>query len=524
MKRIIASMEENITYTNPVLPGFYPDPSVCRVGPDYYLVTSSFEYFPGVPLFHSRDLIHWRQLGHCLTRTSQLPLAKAFSSGGIFAPTIRYHEGLFYMVTTNVSHGGNFYVVTDDPAGEWSEPIWVQQGGIDPSLCFDNGHVYFTSTGPNIPEQEPRQGIYQCEIDIKSGQQLTESRYLWPGTGGRYPEAPHLYHIGDFYYLMIAEGGTEYGHMVTVARSKSPWGPFESCPHNPILTHRDHAFNPIQGTGHADLIEAHDGSWWLVFLAFRPHDRLYHHLGRETYLAPITWTSDGWPVVSPEKTVDVAMTSATLPLHLWEQEPERDDFTTSQLRHCWNFLRNPYPENWSLTERPGWLRLYSTQHSLDAQDSPAFIGRRQQHFKCSARTLLDFCPEHDGHEAGLTVLANERHHYEIAVTQIQGDRCIIVRRRIGDLVAVVAQEKIQAGLVELEIQANDAAYTFTYIIPGQPARQLATGATRYLSSEVAGGFTGAYIGMYATSHSSTRTPPADFDWFEYHPIEAMAEQ
>jgi xylan 1,4-beta-xylosidase len=505
-------MKELISYTNPVIPGFYPDPSVCRVGQDYYLVTSSFEYFPGVPIFQSRDLIHWRQIGHCLTRASQLPLKNAPGSGGIFAPSVRYHEGTFYMITTNVSHGGNFYVFTHDPAGAWSEPIWVQQAGIDPSLCFDGEHVYLTGS-----DGWPQPSICQCEIDIKSGHQLTETRSLWHGTGGRFPEGPHLYHIGNWYYLLIAEGGTEYGHMETLARSRSPWGPFEPCPHNPILTHRDQGSHSLQGTGHADLIEAHDGSWWLIFHAFRPHGRFYHHLGRETCLAPITWTEDGWPVVSPEKKVAVQMNVKTLPQQREKTEPARDDFATPELRLCWNFLRNPNTQDWSLTERPGWLRLYGSPCTLDDQDSPAFIGRRQQHFNVSFKALLDFRPENVGHEAGLTVVMNDRHHYEIAVTQEQGNRCIIVRRRIGDLVVIVARAMIEAGSVELEIEAEPDTYTFLYALAGQPARKVATGATRYLSSEVAGGFTGVYIGMYATSNGDGRTSPADFDWFEYHP-------
>ncbi len=513
-------MKASNSYTNPIIPGFYPDPSICRVGQDYYLVTSSFEYFPGVPIFHSRDLIHWKQIGHCLTRASQIPLTKIPSSGGIFAPSLRYHQGTFYMITTNVSHGGNFYVSTTDPAGTWSDPIWVQQGGIDPSLCFDGEHVYLTSNG-----EGPQLGIYQCEIDIRNGEQLTETRYIWSGTGGRYPEAPHLYHIHDFYYLMIAEGGTEYGHMVTLARSKSAWGPFEPCPYNPILTHRDQTNHPIQGTGHADLIEAHDGSWWLVFLAFRPQDRLFHHLGRETFLAPVTWTTDDWPLVLPAKTVAINMQVETLPPHPWSPEPPCDDFANPdfKLHLCWNFLRNPDPECWSLTERPGWLRLYASPLTLDAPDSPAFIGRRQQHFQCSAKTLLDFFPTYEGHEAGLTVLANEQHHYEIAITCLHGNRALIVRRRIGDLVAIVAQETVQEGPIELEIQADSKKYTFSYTIAGQPTRKLATGATRYLATEVAGGFTGVYIGMYATSNGDTRTSPADFDWFAYCPLDSIPE-
>ena len=189
-------------YQNPVIPGFHPDPSICRVGDDYYLVTSSFQYFPGVPLFHSRDLAHWEQIGHCLTRQSQLPLHDANSTEGIYAPTIRYHEGTFYMTTTNVSDKGNFIVYATNPYGEWSEPVWLEQGGIDPSLYFEDGKCYLVSN--------PSDGIYLCEINPKTGEQLTESRCIWNGTGGRYPEGPHIYKKDGWYYLLISEGGTEY--------------------------------------------------------------------------------------------------------------------------------------------------------------------------------------------------------------------------------------------------------------------------------------------------------------------------
>jgi alpha-N-arabinofuranosidase len=507
-------MSRTQRYSNPILPGFYPDPSICRVEEEYYLVTSSFEYFPGVPIFHSRDLLHWQQIGHCLTRTSQVPLADIRSSQGIFAPTLRYHEGRFYMVTTNISNGGNFYVYTENPAGEWSEPLFLQQGGIDPSFLFENGHVYFTSS-----DKWPEPRIYQCEIDITTGQQLTESRLLWQGSGGRYPEGPHLYHIGDFYYLMIAEGGTEYGHMETLARSKSPWGPFEPCPHNPILTQRNHGTHPLQGTGHADLLEAHDGSWWLVFHGIRPHNGQFHHIGRETLLAPVTWTEDGWLQVSPEKTVNLSMHAETLPEHIWPAEPTRDDFDAPILHFNWNFLRNPNPADWSLSERPGWLRLYGSALTLDAQGSPTFVGRRQQHFACRARVHLQFTPARDGEEAGVTVLMNNQHHYEIALTRLEGQLQVIVRRRIGDLSALVARTMVSTDTIELAIQADANAYTFSYALPDQDMHVLATGLARYLSSEVAGGFTGVYLGMYATSNGQDRATPADFAWFDYVPLD-----
>jgi xylan 1,4-beta-xylosidase len=499
-------------YNNPVIPGFYPDPSVCRVGEDYYLVTSSFEYFPGVPVFHSRDLVHWRQIGYCLTRKSQLPLEGARTSGGIYAPTIRYHDGTFYMVTTNVTGGGHFYVHTQDPYGEWSKPIWVEGAEIDPSLFFDDdGKVYFT--------HKARGGIVQSEIDIQAGKELTEKKLVWSGTGGKHPEGPHLYKINSRYYLMLAEGGTEYGHMVTIARSATPWGPFESCPHNPILTHRS-TDNPIQATGHGDLIQAHDGSWWMVFLGIRPHGYPpCHHLGRETFLAPVSWTDDGWPVVGQNGTVSLEMEAQTLPLHPWDEKDARDDFDEPNLHLCWNFLRNPHPEDWSLADRPGWLRLRGSPVSLDDIASPAWVGRRQRHFACRATTLLDFDPRRDGEEAGLTVRMNEHHHYEIAVTRLENNRFIIVRRRIGSLPAIVAREKIDAGPVTLEIKADRDTYTLSYALGEQGSRTLAQGETRYLSTEVAGGFTGVYFAMYATGNDQASTTPAFFDWFEYQTLE-----
>ena len=248
-----------MTYENPILPGFYPDPSICRVGEDYYLVNSSFEFFPGVPLWHSRDLLHWEQLGYVLTRESQLPLVDCRTSGGIFAPTIRYHDGRFYMITTNVTGGGNFFVWTDDIRGEWSGPIWIDHQGIDPSLFWDaDGKVYYTGTHT---DENGNNCIGQFEIDLETGAKLSETKCIWYGTGGKCPEGPHMYRIGNWYYLMIAEGGTEYGHMETIARSRSVWGPFESCPHNPILTHRNAHRVEFQALGHADLVETPEGKW-----------------------------------------------------------------------------------------------------------------------------------------------------------------------------------------------------------------------------------------------------------------------
>jgi xylan 1,4-beta-xylosidase len=500
-------------YENPIIPGFYPDPSICRVGEDYYLVTSSFCYFPGVPIFHSTDLVNWKQIGHCLSKASQLPLGNTWRSCGIYAPTIRYHDGLFYMVTTNVSYGGNFYVYTDNPAGEWSEPVWVDQGGIDPSLFFDeDGKVYFTSTtvyGTTAP------GICMSEIDIKSGKRFTEAKYIWAGNGGRHPEAPHLYKINNYYYLMIAEGGTEYGHMVTIARSKSPWGPFEAYSNNPILTHRNKAFSQIQGTGHADIVKDANGNWWMVFLAFRTANGEYHHLGRETFLAPVEWNEEGWPVVNGNGTVELTMESDKINAEQTLIDDFEDDFEDSTLNYQWNFLRNPYENMYSLTEKKGYLRLYGSEINLNDMDSPAFIGKRQQHFNCTIETLLNFKPEKENEEAGLAVIMDEEHHYEIAIIGDGSNRKIIVRRTIGKLSAIIADKAIGDGSVKLEISADIGSYHFKYAIGENVAEEIADGETKYLSSEVAGGFIGVYIGPYATGNGSRNSTPADFDYLKY---------
>lgn len=497
------------TYKNPVISGFYPDPSVCRVGSDYYLVTSTFEYFPGVPVFHSKDLVNWKQIGHCLTRESQLKLKGVEPSGGIYAPTIRYNNGRFYMVTTNVSDKGNFYVHADNPEGEWSDPIWVEQGGIDPTLFFDNGKTYFLS----IPD-----GIQISEIDLETGKQLSESRTLWHGTGGRYPEAPHIYKKDGWYYLLIAEGGTEYGHKVTIARSRDLYGPYESNPANPILTHIDQnaQTSPIQGIGHADFIEAHDGSWWTVFLGFRPQSGQHHLLGREVFLAPIRWDTNSWPVINGNGTVSLDMNvSHLLPLHPWESAKKRDDFNSDKLDLKWNYLRNPILDNYTLQERLGYLRLKGSKISLNDISSPTFVGRRQQHINFKSSTSLELKTISENDEVGLTVYMRPNGHYDIYVTESNGKRVLCVRYQLGDITHTEKEIKVTDEPIQLHVTGSADYYDFSYSQSNKPATSLARANTKFISTETMGGFTGVYLGLYAVSATSNPVI-ADFAWFEYN--------
>lgn len=479
-------------FQNPIIPGFYPDPSICRVGEDYYLCTSTFEFFPGVPIFHSRDLAHWEQIGHALTRVSQLPLADARPSGGIYAPTLRHHNGCFYMVTTNVSHGGNFYVSAEDPAGEWSEPLYVQQGGIDPSLLFDDdGKVYFTSTVDG--------GIHTCEIELSTGKMLTPPVRVWNGTGGRFPEAPHLYKINGMYYLMIAEGGTETGHMETIARSATPYGPWESCPFNPILTHRDQGGAQIQATGHADLVCCPDGSWYAVFLAFRQSVQYFHHLGRETYLAPVTW-KDGWPLIGtcPEQG------ETTLPDAPVPTIPTVDTFATRRME--WVCLRKP--DNTLYAFGKDGLTLTGAKDTLCGYN-PTMLMRRQQHFDLRAETVLTAATLPEGCEAGLTTYYDLNTHYELYLTQTRFGRRVQVRRIVGDLWMLAADVEAPQGEITLGIRADKLQYTF--LMNNVP---LCTAMTRYVSTESTPcSFTGVMLGLYVVGEGANAT----FRSFTYLP-------
>lgn len=503
-----------LQYHNPIIPGFYPDPSICRVGEDYYLVNSSFEFFPGVPLWHSRDLIHWNQLGHVLTRESQLPLGQCRPSGGIFAPTLRFHNNRFYMVTTNVTGGGNFYVWADRPEGPWSDPIWIDQGGIDPSLFWDDdGTVYFAST---YADQEGRACIGQSVIDLETGKRLTETRPIWYGTGGKCPEGPHMYKIQGKYYLMIAEGGTEYGHMETIARSDSPWGPFESCPHNPILTHRntDTGRYEFQGLGHADLTQDQNGQWWIVFHAIRPSQFMLHHMGRETMIAPLDWDENGWPVINQGRLISNPMEAAQLPEQGNKTAPVswcgRDDFSSEELKPCWAFLRNPHRGDYSLTKRPGWLTLRGGADTLDDCGSPAFVGRRQQLFDSRIETVM--LPEHleEGGCAGLTVFHTPEHHYDLLVTKRDGKRVAVLRRRVVDMRCESQPILLEGeGPVYLRIDATRLEYSFYAGTDPQKLQLAGTGCTRLMATEcTVCTFTGCFYGMFAEGEAE-----ASFDYF-----------
>ena len=484
-------------YTNPVLKGFYPDPSVCRANGKYYMVCSSFQYFPGVPLFESDDLVNWKQIGHVLTRKTQVMLDKINSSGGVFAPTIRYNDGRFYMVTTNDTTHENFYVYTDDIYGEWSEPVTVAQDGIDPSLYFEDGRTYFMSNGT---DDEGKGGVVQCEINIETGEKLSPGKCIWQGSGGRYLESPHLYRIGEYYYLMAAEGGTEYGHMITYARSRSVWGPFENYPKNPVLTNRNKAPFIIQGIGHGDLVEDYNGNRHILCLGFRQiHMWMpYHNLGREVFLIPAEFGENGWFTAGTDGT---CAESYELPGEFTQTEKTHYTFENTAWNLDWCFIRHPNMGNYSLSDKKAVL--HGTDITLDNTDSPTFVGIRQRDFCFDLSADVSV----DTGEAGVTVYMCEDEHYEVALRKTDSGYEAILRLNIGGIKHIQAAVPVSSGTATLKISADNLFYRFSV---GDTF--LGMGQSKYLTSEVSGGFTGTVIGLYAVGNNTAEFENFSLDY------------
>jgi alpha-N-arabinofuranosidase len=516
------------SYRNPILAGFYPDPSICRVGEDYYLVTSSFAYFPGVPIFHSRDLVRWTQLGHVLSRPSQLKLDGLQVSEGVFAPTIRHHDGTFYVITTLVGGGDNFFVTASDPAGPWSDPLWLPEiDGIDPSFFFDDdGRTYIVNNGPPPDGRSLYNGhraIWIQEFDLKK-QRLVGPREIIVNGGvdiTKNPiwiEGPHIFKKAGWYVLIAAEGGTAEDHSEVVFRSRSARGPYVPWTKNPILTQRDlnpGRTDPVTSTGHADFVETPDGSWWAVFLGCRPYEGRLYNTGRETFMLPVTWADD-WPsILAPELPVPMTLAAPKLPpgpepaIPLNGDFAWRDDFDRPSLRPVWNFLRASGKDWYSLVERPGTLAMRPRPARLSSRGVPSFIGRRQQHARFTVSTALRLPIAH-GHSAGLVAFQNETHHFYLGLRSNEAGKFEVFLERAGGserntAPRTIARRSIDEPLPEtafLRIDGNGRAHTFSYAtIPDEwiTIKDNEDGAV--LSTAVAGGFVGTYFGMHARIES-----------------------
>lgn len=520
-------------YSNPIIPGFHPDPSICRVGGDFFLVTSSFSCFPGLPVFHSRDLTHWRRIANALDRPSQLDLDGAGHSRGLFAPTIRHWRGTFYLVCTQVDRVGTFVVTATDPRGPWSEPVRLLGAeGIDPSLFFDDdGRCWYTGTRP-APEGEAYFGnweVYVQEFDPLGLTLVGEPRGIWRGAlrDCPWPEGPHLYRVGPWYYLLAAEGGTEARHAVSVARGKEILGPWEGNPSNPILTHRHlGGGSPIVNVGHGDLVDDGVGGWWMVLLGSRPQGGVCN-LGRETFLVPVVWEG-GWPVASP----GTGRVEETYPAPALREAPTQPElgcehFEDPLLSPRWVTLRTPREDFFSLTERPGFLRLRLLGSTLRENAHAAFLGIRQEHHDYYLRGALEFRPGAPGEAAGLALVQSADYQYRLEVGTAEGEESGREARVIlaaGGPDQVVARRGIEGDRVVLSVLSRDQRLSFGCgPSPGRVEVFADDLDGRVLSTERAGGFVGTLLGVFATSGAgdpglkkSGRV--ADFDWFEYGPL------
>jgi xylan 1,4-beta-xylosidase len=508
-------------YANPVLAGFYPDPSLLRVGSDYYLVTSSFSYFPGLPIFHSRDLVSWTQIGNAIDRPSQLEFKGLGISRGLFAPALDYHEGVFYLINTCTDCGGNYLLTAANPAGPWSDPIWLDFDGIDPSLFFDDdGKAYIVNNGPpeGTPLYQGHRAIWLQEFDLTTRKLVGPRRLIVNGGTdlSKHPiwiEAPHIFRHDGRYYLTCAEGGTADRHSEVVFRADNVWGPYVSYAGNPILTQRDldpARPDPITSTGHAQLVETQNGDWWAVFLGTRPYEDDDYNTGRETFLLPVHWTADGWPVILDQgKTMPYAAPRPALPRDPTPKIPTsgniafRDDFREKTLSPAWLFIRTPH-EDWYKLE-PGKLVLGARPVSIGSSGQPSFIGWRQQNMFASVSTALHYTPRKDGGAAGLVAFQSDDFYYFLGLTQISGKTVVVLKRRAGASDAedgtVVASTPIPPGQrVMLKIEARGGLYDFAYAVREGDWKILAKDQDgTVLSTHKAGGFVGTVIGLYAYS-------------------------
>lgn len=504
-------------FQNPILAGFYPDPSITRAGDDFYLVNSSFAYYPGVPIFHSTDLVSWRPLGHVLTRPEQLELDGAGVSRGIYAPTIRYHAGTFYMVTTAVDGGGNFLVTAKDPAGPWSDPVWLPAiNGIDPDIFFDEGRVYIAHNGP--PEGEPlydgHRAIWLWEYNLERQQIVAGSGRVIVNGGSDlakepvWIEGPHLFRRNGWYYLSCAEGGTGYQHSQVVFRSRSLEEPFVPYENNPILTQRDldrNRPNPITSAGHVDMVQTPQGEWWAVFLATRAYDQTHYNTGRETFLLPVTWVND-WPHIlppgepipyRPPKPAGLPSTPQAEPMtgnFAW-----RDEFDRRERSAHWQMLRTGASDWYRFDLARERLTLNPLPVALSGSQRPAALMYRQKHtsFEAAAQLVM---PLPTLSSAGLTAFQSETHHYYFAVESTGDEYRIFLEQAAGGQPQRIATAPLNAAASEvvLGVEGSAGEISFYYRASDGEKNYLARKAdARILSTEVAGGFVGAHIGLHA---------------------------
>lgn len=525
-------------FENPILPGGYPDPSICRVGDTFYMVNSSFEYFPGLPIHKSKDLVNWELISHGLHRPSQcsgdVNLIDVQSDGGIHAPSIRYNKGWFYIITTNVYHHAhtqttdfvNFILKSKSPEGPWSDPIVIKGApGIDPDLFFDNdGRVWYV--GNQMPKNPNFQGegeIWLQELNPENWSLIGDRHLLWRGAcGGVWAEGPHLYKRHGVYYLLIAEGGTSFNHAVMLAASSSITGPYESNDRNPVLTTRHLSYdNWVHSVGHADLIALEDDRWFMVALGVRGDINRSSNMGRETHLVPVQWEKEPfdwkspryeWPVIST--TSGTIQKYNELPFVNGLQNPITDlkeGFDVPFLNNSWNFRRVPNANAFSLTSHPGYLRLYSNRAAFRKRTSYNFLGVKQIQSVFKFEADMWFDPKNKSSEAGIAWVQKDNYYLTFSVSlSKQGQQLELKMKSPDQDVAVIASKSLEGyqGKIQFKIEANQDEYTFLYKTNHTHFQEFTKTPAHILISK---GYTGAHLGPFSSGLHSMSNDFADFD-------------
>ena len=540
-------------FTNPILPGGYPDPSICRDGDDFYVVNSTFEYFPGLPIHHSKDLVNWELIGHGLHRESQVSgavnLIDVQSDGGIHAPTIRCHGGKFYIITTNVyvppgsneTQFVNFVITADDPQGPWSEPkVLAGAPGIDPDIFFDDdGTVWYVGTrSPENPNFAGEGEIWLQQIDTEKWALVGERYALWRGAcGGIWVEGPHMYKQDGKYYLMVAEGGTSFNHAVMVAISDKITGPYLSNERNPILTTRHLSYNNwVHSTGHADMVQLADGRWYMVLLGIRGEEGRASNMGRETHLVPMDWEREPfwwkenkhlWPVVAPktgrvERHTPVPFEGTTQNRIL----SFSDDFDTTTLKLDWNFRRVPKAGAYSLDARPGYLRLNADKDVIKERGRTSLMGIRQTATDFVYTTKMEFAPQSSDSEAGIMLFQKDNNYISFtAKKHHDGWLLRAIHSEVGEDQSIVlgvhslGQDVIASSTNTLyfKFESKNGEYRLSYSVDKPEHYQLLT--TTPSNGVISRKYTGAYLGVYSTGNGHHTGDYADFDWVRYQGIE-----
>lgn len=512
-------MSQQREYHNPVQRGFFPDPSVIRVGDDYYMVNSSFQYFPAIPISHSKDMVNWHVIGHAVTNPEYLPIEDIKDSHGIWAPDISYHNGTFYIFATLRLNGDGtrdnnvlrrqLMVTSKTPEGPYSAPTWLEADCIDPSHFIDDDGKHYMVIARAAT-------VYPLSDDCKTI--IGEPKVAWPGTGERCPEGPHIMKKDGWYYAIVAEGGTGYGHGINVARSRNLFGPYEECPYNPVIRQKD-PNAPIQRAGHGKLVQTQNGDWWMYYLLGRPNCGNYTTIGRESGLDPVTWTEDGWFIVNEGKGPSTVQVAPNLPECKFERNLF-DDFNEEELNLEWEFVRLPDNGSWSLTERPGHFRIWTRDGQLNEIRAKNTLLRREQELSYTAETKLEFNPSRNGEQAGLTCYYSTATYARFSLCYEEGRKLqLVINRNHGEeLIAEVSV--VKEGPVYLRVKVEKLTRTFYYSYDGNTWEEAGVLENCiYLCDEGVPDdpkrHTGTLVGIYANNGGCGSRIAADFDYFKY---------